>query len=93
MPCEQLVHAVAPGAFEYAPAGHDTHALAPVTAEYDPALQFVHTSFTKTCPTAHSAVCNRSRPDKFFVQFSTETEPTSEDDGAGHCTHAPPFGP
>ncbi len=54
---------------------------------------YVHTEFTKTCPTAHEPVCNRDRPDKFLVQFSTESDPTSEDDGAGHSVHAPPFGP
>ena len=93
MPCEQFVHAVAPETPENEPAGQLTHALAPVTDEYAPAEQFVHTEFTSTCPTVHEPVCNSDRPDKFFVQLSTESDPASEDDGAGHCRHAPPFGP
>ena len=92
MPCEQFVHVVAPETLEYAPDGHDTHAIAPVTPEYAPAEQFAH-AVVPNWPGGHSTVCNRDRPDKFFVQFSIESDPTSEDDGAGHCTHAPPFGP
>jgi hypothetical protein len=78
MPCEQFVHAVA--------------LVAPVTFEYVPAGQLVH-DVVPNWPGGHSEVCSRDRPDKFFVQLSIETDPASEDDGAGHCTHAPPFGP
>jgi hypothetical protein len=41
---------------------------------------YVHTEFTKTCPTAH------------MEQFARETDPTTEADPAGHAVHAP-FGP
>ncbi len=76
-------------------AGHETHSLevlATVTPEYVPAAQLVHT-VVPNCPAGHDAACNRSRPDKFCEQFSAETDPASEDDPAGHCAHAPPFGP
>ena len=78
VPARQLVHAAAE--------------LAPVTAEYVPAGQFSHT-VVPNWPAGHVCACKRDRPDKFCEQFSAETDPTSEDDPAGHGTHAPPFGP
>jgi len=77
---------------EVVPAGHATHALAPTADEYVPAAQLVH-AVVPNWPAGHEAVCSRDRPDKFCEQFSTESDPASEDDPAGHCTHAPPFGP
>ena len=80
---------------EVVPEGHETHAaveLAPETSEYVPSAQFAHT-VVPNWPAGHEAVCNRDRSDKFCEQFSTESDPTAEDDPVGHCTHAPPFGP
>ena len=77
---------------EVVPAGHETHALAPVTFEYVPLTQFTHT-VVPNWPAGHVCACKRDRPDKFCEQFSAESDPTSDDDPAGHGTHAPPFGP
>ena len=85
---------LAPAA-EVVPAGqlvHTAEELAPVTAEYVPAGQFSHV-VVPNWPAGHVCACKRDRPDKFCEQFSTEIDPISEDDPAGHCTHAPPFGP
>lgn len=93
----EFVHAaaeVAPAA-DVVPAGqlvHTAEELAPVTTEYVPAGQFSHT-VVPNWPAGHVCACKRDRPDKFCEQFSAESDPTSEDDPAGHGTHVPPFGP
>jgi hypothetical protein len=83
---------LAPVVAEYVPVGQDVQTLAPVTPEYVPAAQFTHT-VVPNWPAGHVCACKRDRPDKFCEQFSAESDPTSEDDPAGNCTHAPPFGP
>ena len=84
-----VVHPV----FRYAPAAH-THAAAEVApaTEVVPAGQFAHT-VVPNWPAGHVCACKRDRPDKFCEQFSADSDPSSEDDPAGHCTHALPFGP